>query len=1248
MGKASITINVGAIWSGSNELEKVNSALSNMEKRVSRSVNSTTRGLALSGKKWSDLGDTIGSIGGKIEAVGESLTRSVTTPAVTLGTYCVDAATTFDSALADLNKTADLTSEELQALGDAALAKSKVQPVTAAEILTLEALGAQLGYSNANLALLADTASGLSIATDMDAETAATELAQFANITGMAQDKTENYGSTIVDLGNHLATTESKISTMALRLAGVSTVASFTEADILGMSGAMSSLGINAEAGGTAMTQIITNISTAVDEGGEQLQNYADVAGTTAEKFAATWKSDPMEALEMLVEGTSNAVDSGQNMSDVLDKLNVSGIRQTDVWRRLSGQSDTLRSAVDMANDAWDKNTALTEEVSKRNESLESRFQTLQNKVDAAATEVGTVLAEKLLDAADALSPLIDGVGDLATAFGDMDPSTQTAITALAGIVVAAGPVITVAGKVVSAIGDVSSKMGDVKEKAAVFGDALNTVDGSSMRVYASSDSLASKLGMAGNAAAEAAGGADKYVAAWEGMTDAAKVYSDANEKIKSLTKEAATATEKRTEAIVAEMVALDQQKDAAKKSYTENGKLVTQWSKSTSEAQKAADGIDGLADAYADVVEETQDFVKESGNANTGMDGLAQKVKGVSSGMGEMLLNFAKATAATVAITALTTAVAYLVEQAIAAKEHEQLLRDATQSVSDIMGDARGSASNLGDAIGDLTPDVEGVLTSLKNLNESVRDTFTDVAVSSTKLDQYTATIQELANQSGLTEAQQYRLKAAVEGYNEVCGTSYEVTDATNGKISDSKGIVQETTDELLKNADAWKKNAEAQAYQSVAAEYLEAQVRAQQELSIANANLETAQRNYNSAMDEYMAKLADGTMTQEDAELALHEYAQKVDEAQVAVDELSDACNAASNNYSLASAQAVVAASSLDTATQTVANNIAAAVMGMDANVSTALANESINLGDLAVAMAGAGLSATDMANITSDQFASMVTRSGGNLDQLVAKIAEYAGVELPSKDADVTITTNAEQATGEINDASAAARAMQDGAATAEYKGGAEDGTDAAAIRDTTDAANAMPDVTATVAAEGNVIEGSAATSVKSFTDRINAMSGKNVTASASGNVISGSATTQVNNLINAINRLSGKTVTVTTNYVTTGTPSSGHAAGGIRTHASGGIVRYHAGGAIVNVPGAGYPLDLVGEKGAEAIVPLTNKRYALPFVRMIAEETVKQGATGGPNIYINGVNVNDYADIVSATRDYLVALNHLRQI
>ena len=73
---------------------------------------------------------------------------------------------------------------------------------------------------------------------------------------------------------------------------------------------------------------------------------------------------------------------------------------------------------------------------------------------------------------------------------------------------------------------------------------------------------------------------------------------------------------------------------------------------------------------------------------------------------------------------------------------------------------------------------------------------------------------------------------------------------------------------------------------------------------------------------------------------------------------------------------------------------------------------------------------------------------------------------------------------------------------------------------------------------------------------------------------------------------------------------------NAAGGIRLNAAGGI-RAHADGAVIAT--SAVPLDIVGEDGAEAIVPLTNRRYSQPFVDLIAEGVAEKAGKAGT--YVN---------------------------
>ena len=87
------------------------------------------------------------------------------------------------------------------------------------------------------------------------------------NITGTAQKDVGRLGATIVNLGNNFATTERDISDMALRLGGAGEMAGMTEPEILAVAAALTSVGINAEAGGSAFSKLIINMSNASANG---------------------------------------------------------------------------------------------------------------------------------------------------------------------------------------------------------------------------------------------------------------------------------------------------------------------------------------------------------------------------------------------------------------------------------------------------------------------------------------------------------------------------------------------------------------------------------------------------------------------------------------------------------------------------------------------------------------------------------------------------------------------------------------------------------------------------------------------------------------------------------------------------------------------------------------------------------------------------------------------------------------------
>lgn len=393
------------------------------------------------------------------------------TAAAGAGVAIVKIGSDFESAFAGVRKTVDATDVELSTLEDNIRAMAKEKPQTAVELSEIAEAAGQLGIKTENIAAFTSTIADLKEATNLGDE-GASEMAKFANITGMSQEKFSNLGSTIVDLGNHMATTEQDIMSMGMRLAGAGAQIGMTEADILGFSAALSSVGVEAEMGGSALSKTMINMQLAVeqganpwgelqkvadttgrslenvintvtvggkglkllaqqtgmttaelkkmkksaDEGQGELQSYADVAGMTTEAFSELFRTNPAQALSAFITGIGDTERNGKSAIMVLDEMGISEVRQRDALLRAANASGLFSDALTMANDAFEENTALTKEASQRYQTFESRLGILKNRV----TDFGITLYQDMRD------PLNDILGlalDETKSFGFLDPS---------------------------------------------------------------------------------------------------------------------------------------------------------------------------------------------------------------------------------------------------------------------------------------------------------------------------------------------------------------------------------------------------------------------------------------------------------------------------------------------------------------------------------------------------------------------------------------------------------------------------------------------------------------------------------------------------------------------------------------------------------------------------------------------------------------------------------------------------------
>lgn len=347
---------------------------------------------------------------------------------------CAQASMDFESAITGVAKTTDLTDEELAAMSDSIKALSTEIPATTEEIAAVAEAAGQLGIQKDALLDFTEIMTMLGTATNMTADEAATSLARFANITGMATDNYGRLGSVIVDLGNNFATTESEIVAMGTRLASAGKLAGLTEPEIMALAAAMSSVGIEAEAGGTAMTQTLNAIEKAVAKGGDDLAEFARIAGMSSEEFSSAWKNDAMSALTSFIGGLGKLDEQGESTVLVLEDLGLTGIRQSNMLKALGLAADQMTGAVNTANTAWQQNTALTNEANKRYATAQSRLTMMQNAYNNLKVAIGDAYTPALSEAYGVGTKVLNEI----TKFVQANPGVVAAITGLSAALGAA------------------------------------------------------------------------------------------------------------------------------------------------------------------------------------------------------------------------------------------------------------------------------------------------------------------------------------------------------------------------------------------------------------------------------------------------------------------------------------------------------------------------------------------------------------------------------------------------------------------------------------------------------------------------------------------------------------------------------------------------------------------------------------------------------------------------------------------
>lgn len=379
----------------------------------------------------------------------------------------VRSAMDFESAFAGVRKTVDASEKEFAALSQGIRNMAKEMPQSHEEIAKVAEVAGQLGIKKDDILKFTRTMVDMGVATNMSSEDAAMALARLANITQMPMQNIDRLGATVVHLGNNLSAMEDEIVEMGLRIAGAGHQVGMTEHQILSFAGALAAVGIKAEAGGTAISRVMLQMNTDIQEGGKRLELFAKVAGMSSKQFKQAFQKDAAGAIVTFIEGLGRMKKDGKNVVPVLKELGLNEIRVRDALLRASGAGDLFRRSLQMGSKAWKENSALTNEAQERYKTAASQFKIFQNRIKDVAISIGSALLPVFNQMLRALDPLIRGFQKFADWFGKLSAETKTSIgifAAVTGGLIALGAaiagIVAIANPVTGAIVGISAALG--------------------------------------------------------------------------------------------------------------------------------------------------------------------------------------------------------------------------------------------------------------------------------------------------------------------------------------------------------------------------------------------------------------------------------------------------------------------------------------------------------------------------------------------------------------------------------------------------------------------------------------------------------------------------------------------------------------------------------------------------------------------------------------------------------------------
>lgn len=245
---------------------------------------------------------------------------------------------------------------------------------------------------------------------------AVSQIGKLAQMFG--EDKTKGLrgdmlatGSAVNELAQNSSASAGYLVDFTARVAGVGKQAGFTQAQIMGLASVLDQNMQQDETAATAVQNLLAKMF-------QDSSKFAKIAGLNVKDFAKTLKEDANGALLQFL-AAMRTKGGFADLAPMFEEMKMDGSRATGVLTVLADKLDDIKTAQNLANEAYSEGTSVLNEFETQNESVQAQLDKASKKFLDLSIELGQKLypaARYCISAASlgvrALSTLVDFVKD--------------------------------------------------------------------------------------------------------------------------------------------------------------------------------------------------------------------------------------------------------------------------------------------------------------------------------------------------------------------------------------------------------------------------------------------------------------------------------------------------------------------------------------------------------------------------------------------------------------------------------------------------------------------------------------------------------------------------------------------------------------------------------------------------------------------------------------------------------------------